>query len=60
MGDRENEPVRLRVFRDEAQDIIPLDIGPFLAAARGRDDEDGLQVPGNTENRGSNDAVIKD
>jgi hypothetical protein len=29
----ENEPVRLRIFRDEAQDFVPLDFGPLFAAA---------------------------
>lgn len=58
MGDRENEPVG--VFRDEAQDIIPVGIGPFLAAARGRVVENDLRVPGIAEDRGSNDAVYED
>jgi hypothetical protein len=56
MGDRINQPGRLRVFRDEDQDLVPLDFGPLLAAARGRADEDNLKVPDETETPASNDA----
>ncbi len=57
MGERQNRPVRLRVFRDEARDVVPLDFGPFLAASRGRVDEDNLVAPGETEPRTSSNAV---
>jgi hypothetical protein len=57
MGDRQDRPARLRVFRDEAQDIVPLNFGPFLASARGRVEEDNAGT-GEAETRAGNDTVV--
>ena len=51
MDGHEEQPVRLRVFRDEVQDLVPLNFGPLFAAARGRFDNDGTdaQVDGDAQ-----------
>ncbi|WP_430788156.1 hypothetical protein [Actinoplanes sp. G11-F43] len=47
--------MRLRVFRDEVQDVVPLDFDLLFAAARRRDVEDGREAPGETESCGGVD-----
>jgi hypothetical protein len=46
MDGHEKQPVRLRVFRDEVQDLIPLDFELFFAENRGRDDDKAVDALG--------------